>query len=104
MNEADANGWYPIKFCDCRIEPGADTGFIPESGEPVFVYNEAEETICRGYLWRGDNWRDHNKDGLVFSWQPYDDDNITYWNPTHWQPFPKPPVSGNHHNEAKNPD
>lgn len=89
--ERDENGWYPIKYDDCVIHPGMDVGEIPEAGTTVLVFNAAENEVCLGYLWRGDG-ADFKADGDVITWQPWDNDCYTRFRPTHWQPFPAPPI------------
>lgn len=84
--------WRKIKSQNKWIAEGGITEELPESGEMVILYNEAEDKVVLGYLWRGDNPKDHNPKGRFFFWCPTDElYTPVYWNPTHWMPWPQRP-------------
>ena len=70
---------------------------LPESGERILIFNAGnvrywcDRGIFLGYLWRGDNFRDHNDNGMYLSWQPLYDEEVRHWNPAYWMPLPEPP-------------
>ena len=79
--------WRKIEY-----QKGGNATELPVSGEWILIYNEADDRIVAGYLWRGDNPRDHNPDGSYLAWLPIEELYLPRkWNPTHWMPWPQRP-------------
>ena len=84
--------WRKIIYQNRQYVKGEITGELPESGEKIILYNKPEDEVMLGYLWRGNNPRDHNPEGKFFFWCPVDElYSPVYWNPTHWMPWPQRP-------------
>jgi len=85
--------WRKIVYQNRQFVEGEITEELPVSGDMIFLYNEAEDKVVLGYLWRGDNLTRHNREGRLFTWWPIEEVGTppTHWNPTHWMPWPQKP-------------
>lgn len=70
------NGWSPIETA-------------PKDGQQFLVYREDAGVFV---AW----WESDRDDGDEIMWTPEGED-LTADHPTHWMPFPKPPIKGEKH-------
>lgn len=84
--------WRKIEYPHNTFVVGDIDAELPKSGNFCILYNKAEDEVVLGYLWRGDNFRDHNANGKLFCWMPAEElFSPNRWDPTHWMPWPQRP-------------
>lgn len=78
-----------------KINGDGTSDISPGNMDDVLVYDAYSKEVIACYLWRSDDMRYFDSDGIYWSWIPHREAYRDHFKPTHWMRWPDAPEGSN---------